>query len=176
VDRPPSNPDGPPAAEGDAADASGHDADDAGRTGEKAVLLGEIAVELKFVSRADLDRVLEERAKGSPMVGIGETLVFKKCITPRQLEVLLGEQARRLGAEGDRLFGQIAIDLGIVSSRAVKGALEEQKARTARGLHSPVGMILVERGLLSTADVERVLSIQVEKTLEITEDEDEEAP
>jgi len=147
---------------------------EAERTGEKAVLLGEIAVELKFVGRKALDRELEERVKSPSLVGIGETLVFRNLITRHQLDILLTEQARRLGAEGDRLFGQIAIDLGLVSSSAVQGALKEQKTRLAQSLQSPVGMILVERGFLSISDVERVLGIQVEKILEVTEEGDEE--
>ena len=129
-----------------------------------AVRLGEIAVELKFVSREDLATLLKVKREGTSFVGIGERMVFRKLITRPQLEILLTEQARRLGAEGDRLFGQIAIDLGLVSSRSVNDALEEQRTRCVGGLRTPIGMVLAEKGLLTTDDVERVLHIQVEQT------------
>jgi hypothetical protein len=130
----------------------------------RPVRLGEIAVELQFVSREDLDEVLAVKQEGTSFVGIGERLVFKKLITRPQLEILLTEQARRLGAESDRLFGQIAIDLGLVSSRSVDDALAEQRTRAESGIRTPIGMILAERGLLSTSDVEHVLHTQVERT------------
>ncbi|MHC4777132.1 MAG: hypothetical protein ACYTFG_01005 [Planctomycetota bacterium] len=128
----------------------------------KPVKLGEIAVEMQFVSREDLETLLNKKKEGTSFVGIGERLVFKGFITRPQLEILLSEQARRLGAEGDRLFGQIAIDLGLVSSCAVDNALQDQRDRKAKGLQTPIGMILVERELMTTTDVEQVLAMQVE--------------
>jgi hypothetical protein len=129
----------------------------------RPVRLGEIAVELKFLSPEELAAVLKVKREGTSFVGIGEQLVFKKLITRPQLEILLTEQARRLGAESDRLFGQIAIDLGLVSSRYVNSALQEQRTRSSGGLSTPIGMILAEKGLLTTADVERVLHAQLER-------------
>ena len=129
-----------------------------------SVRLGEIAVEMKLISRDDLDAFLEAKKHGTSFVGIGERLVFKGLITRPQLELLLTEQARRLGAEGDRLFGQIAIDEGVVSSSAVKSALEEQRERSAKGLKTPIGMILVERGILTISDVERVIASQIDRS------------
>ncbi|MHC4598147.1 MAG: hypothetical protein ACYS47_03995 [Planctomycetota bacterium] len=129
----------------------------------RPVRLGEIAVELNFISPEDLEGVLQVKREGTSFVGIGETMVFKKLITRDQLDALLTEQARRLGAESDRLFGQIAIDLGLVSSKSVDNALAEQRTRGMGGLRTPIGMILAERDLLSTSDVEHILHVQVER-------------
>jgi hypothetical protein len=135
----------------------------------RPALLGEIAVELNFLEAAALEALLHELEGRTSYIGIGETLVFRGHITRHQLDVLLTEQARRLGGEGDRLFGQLAIDEGLVSSNAVDRALSEQRRRRAEGMRSSLGTILIEWGLLDPSDVERILALQVERALKLSD-------
>ncbi|MHC5035941.1 MAG: serine/threonine protein kinase [Planctomycetota bacterium] len=126
-------------------------------------LLGEIAIELGYLRRDALEAFLREERTGTSFVGIGESLVFRGLLTPTQLEEVLTEQARRLGSRGEKLFGQIVIELGLASAKSVDMALMEQRRRQMHGMKIPVGMILVQQNVLTTSDIERVLGHQMKR-------------
>jgi hypothetical protein len=60
-------------------------------------------------------------------------------------------------SRADRLFGQIAMKLGIVTQKQLQDALEVQ--RFAAG-HKPLGLILIELKFVTPSDLERILDEQ----------------
>ncbi len=62
--------------------------------------------------------------------------------------------------ESDRLFGEIAIDLGFVSLSDVNKALEEQKVEEAIGVRKPIGAYLFIIGKIDKDQVRKIVTIQ----------------
>jgi hypothetical protein len=60
-------------------------------------------------------------------------------------------------SRADRLFGQIAMKLGVVTQQQLQDALEVQ--RFAQG-HKPLGLILIELKFVTPKDLERILEEQ----------------
>lgn len=65
--------------------------------------------------------------------------------------------AEKSRSRADRLFGQIAMKLGVVTQAQLQEALEVQ--RFAQG-HKPLGLILIELKFVSPRDLERILEEQ----------------
>ena len=59
--------------------------------------------------------------------------------------------------KSDKLFGQIAVALGIVKPEQVEDAVKFQAAQVKA---DPVGVILMDRGLISRDDLKRILEAQ----------------
>jgi hypothetical protein len=57
-------------------------------------------------------------------------------------------------------FGEIAVELGLVTASEVRKALEKQKGLRDQGIPRPVGLLLVEQGALRPTDVRTVLGKQ----------------
>ena len=57
-------------------------------------------------------------------------------------------------------FGDVAVELGLITPGGLGGALDEQRKSAAGKSQRPIGEILVERGLLTPEQVERVLREQ----------------
>ena len=65
--------------------------------------------------------------------------------------------AEKSRSRADRLFGQIAMKLGVVTQAQLQEALEVQ--RFAQG-HKPLGLILIELKFVAPRDLERILEEQ----------------
>ena len=60
----------------------------------------------------------------------------------------------------EKLFGEIGIDLGLLSREDVKAALEKQAAEEASGQKKLLGEYLLEANKLNSEQVEEILKIQ----------------
>jgi hypothetical protein len=93
---------------------------------------------------------------------IGEALIAKGYITRTQLDRALAIQKH----ESDRLVGQVLIDIGCVTVfellSVVSGQLAD-KLRSEAGITPPVGKVLLDAGLISTAQLEASLYYQERK-------------
>ncbi len=65
----------------------------------------------------------------------------------------------------DRLFGQIAVRLGIVTRKQLEEALELQRFATT---HKPLGVILIELKYVTEKDLERIVAAQQELVAQAT--------
>lgn len=59
--------------------------------------------------------------------------------------------------EERKLFGEIAVGMGYVTSQQVERALEVQRETEARGRKKLIGVILVELGFLNTQQILEIL-------------------
>lgn len=66
----------------------------------------------------------------------------------------------------DRLFGQIAVKLGMLTQTEVNEALREQRLLQARGHRIKLGRILLRRRQLKTAHIVKILDLQDKAALE----------
>ncbi|MHC5077442.1 MAG: protein kinase domain-containing protein [Planctomycetota bacterium] len=121
---------------------------------------GEVALDLGFLTQASLDTVLAHREEWAGAGGIGEVLLRRGYLTKAQVREVLNEQARRMGARGDRLLGQILVEKGLAPAPAVDRALVEQRRRLGQGKKALLGALLVEQGTLTQAQIEEALSLQ----------------
>jgi hypothetical protein len=138
-----------------------------------SLLLGRIAVEKGYLRPLDLDRCVRAQV-GDPlcrggrfMAPLGEILVSRGYLSDAQLGELLDEQRRRLdaplpgnGRVADALFGRQVVREGLASESAVNAALRLQAVMEEIGVGDVprLGQLLVERGVLAAADVERLLA------------------
>jgi hypothetical protein len=139
-----------------------------------SLLLGRIAVEKGYLQPRDLDRCVREQV-GDPlcrggrfMAPLGEILVSRGYLSDVQLGDVLDEQRRRLDAPSeagrveDALFGRRVVKERLASPAAVNAALRLQAVMEEIGIQTVprLGHLLVERGCLTEADVERLLARQ----------------
>ena len=139
-----------------------------------SLLLGRIAIEKGYLRPKDLDRCVRAQV-GDPlcrggrfMAPLGEILVSRGYLSDVQLGDILDEQRRRLDAPSeagrveDALFGRRVVKERLASPAAVNAALRLQAVMEEIGIQAVprLGHLLVERGCLTEADVERLLARQ----------------
>jgi len=67
-------------------------------------------------------------------------------------------------------FGEVAIKLGFITRRELKSALETQERRIHKGeKRHPIGMIMIEQGLIDTAQLIQILRYYEKKRATSTE-------
>jgi len=136
--------------------------------GSNELLLGRIAVDLGFASPQEVDECirLQQRTRRP----LGQILVEKGCLTRDQLDQIVREQQKKLDVldpvtqrrKEAILFGKLAIREGLVSSERMNECLAIQ-GRT--GETRPIGEILVERGYLSSRQVQDLLGKHCKKLM-----------
>jgi len=62
--------------------------------------------------------------------------------------------------EKERLFGEIAVDLGFIEHPEIDHALAEQRSHEGTSDRRQIGEYLLEKGLLTQAQIDEVLEIQ----------------
>lgn len=62
--------------------------------------------------------------------------------------------------EKERLFGEIAVDLGFINHPEIDNALSQQQAHEGTPDRKPIGEYLLEKGLLSESQISEILVIQ----------------
>lgn len=134
-------------------------------------LLGKLAVAFGFVTPDALEECVRHQkewpdGEQPPLLG---TLLLDKGYIERdelrdliefQKEKLSSADTRRIQRENDRMFGYLAIQLGLVSTDEIRGAVEEQIQMAKRGLRFRLGEILVKRTVLSSEKVAEILRRQ----------------
>ncbi|MBI3856940.1 MAG: hypothetical protein HY293_14730 [Planctomycetes bacterium] len=132
------------------------------------LLIGQIALELKLLSREQLQECINHQAGQVQAKPIGVLLVESGFLTPEQLTVVLEEQRRRLQEtlpyaptqRGAVAFGRLIVERGLVSQEHVNEALRAQQDLAERGIRKRLGELLVEAERLSPDAIPEVLKTQ----------------
>jgi len=128
------------------------------------LLLGRLAVRQRLVTEAQLREVVavQERDAGRR---VGELLVERFYLAPRDLERLLGNQRAAFGGSDESsngLLGRLLVEKGLATEYQVNGALRLQGRFLEAGIAPapPLGEILVRRGWLEREALATALQLQ----------------
>jgi hypothetical protein len=132
---------------------------------DQDLLFGKIAVQLGFCSAEQVDACLQAQSKSERPMSLGHHLVREGYLTDEQHSKVLAQQRKNLSQKapgtqapkGDLLFGRLAIREGFATEAQVNAALREQGRP---GEKRTLGQILVARGVLNSAQVEKILGRQ----------------
>lgn len=132
------------------------------------LLIGQIALELKFLTREQLQECIDHQAGRMQPKPIGTLLVESGFLTAEQLTVVVEEQKRRLQESlpyaptqrGAVAFGRLIVERGLVSQEHVNQALRAQQDLAERGVRKRLGELLVEAGHLEPDAVPDLLKSQ----------------
>jgi hypothetical protein len=108
---------------------------------------GEILIELKIISREQLDYALQQQQKEKGKY-LGEILIGMGIGQERINQALDRFQKRKP-------IGQVLLDLKILNSEQLKEVLEKQKQMVPR---KPLGVLLVQMGYITYEDLMKALS------------------
>ncbi|MBI4575368.1 MAG: SUMF1/EgtB/PvdO family nonheme iron enzyme [Planctomycetes bacterium] len=139
----------------------------------KDIILGEIAVEQRLVDREMVDECVGLQERGPSDRPLGAILVEKGYLSEAQLAHVLRLQKERLGQVDpltrerveDVIFGQLAVKREMLRLEDVHAALREQARLRAAGTRRRLGQILVDRAVLTAAQVEELLEFQCKRIL-----------
>ncbi len=108
---------------------------------------GEILIELKIISRDQLDHALQQQQKEKGKY-LGEILI-EMGISQERINQALDRFKKR------KPIGQVLLDLKILNSVQLKEVLEKQKQMVQR---KPLGVLLVQTGYITYEDLMLALS------------------
>lgn len=137
-------------------------------TKEYDILFGQIAVAMDFLTEDDVQRVADAQEKYKINEPIGELLVKEGLLSTKQLKELLEVQIDKLKEvdpgshekKEDFIFGKLILRNDLATEKDVNEALREQAKRAYQGQFQRLGSILVEMGVISNVDVQKILSLQ----------------
>ena len=112
--------------------------------------LGDLLLKEGLVTEEQLEAALEEQRGRDGYVPLGQVLVARKLITPRQLTLLLERADKR-----PRL-GELLLRHGAITQERLEEALRQQKVK-----HRPLGELLVRMGHITDEALRQALSIQL---------------
>jgi hypothetical protein len=132
------------------------------------LLVGQIALELKLLTREQLQECIDLQAGQVQAKPIGMLLVESGFLTQGQLTVVIEEQKRRLAESlpyaptqrGAVAFGRLIVERGLAKQEHVNEALRAQQDLADRGVRKRLGELLVEAGHLSAEAVPELLKVQ----------------
>jgi len=122
------------------------------------LLAGAIAVELGFVTQAQLDGCIREQDGALDPRPVGTLLMRKGHINADQLKQLLAEQKRRIDEFPETsLFGQLALQKGCITPRQLGEAIREQLRSKTKPL---LGEILLRKTYITRAQFAEIITSQ----------------
>ncbi len=132
------------------------------------VLFGKIAMQLGLLTREQIDAAVALQELEDKPRPLGEILVDKRYITQGELQKILEQQKFNLSKvdgvtqqkKEDILFGKVAIREGLATADEVNECLREQAKMESDGSVRRLGELMVERGILSTTQVQKILERQ----------------
>jgi hypothetical protein len=108
-----------------------------------------------------LKRQADAAQQGLPVPKFGEAAIALGFLRPAQVDALLRIQAIHRPAEHDTTFGAVAVRHGFITQAQLDQALAEQARLLEERHEAPLlGMILVEKDLLSEQQVKAILAVQ----------------
>ncbi|HLY11439.1 MAG TPA: hypothetical protein VKW04_19200 [Planctomycetota bacterium] len=137
-------------------------------TPRNRLLIGQIALDLRLLTREQLQQCVDLQAGQIQPKPIGALLVQNGFLSTDQLARVIEEQERRLqeplphspAAVGTVAFGRLVVERGHTLPEHVNEALRAQQDLADRGLRRRLGELLVEAGHLKAEIVPSVLKIQ----------------
>lgn len=132
------------------------------------LLIGQIALDLKFVTRDQLQDCINLQAGQVQPKPIGTLLMESGFLTLPQLTLVIEEQRRRMQESlphapqqrGEVAFGRLIVERGLVKQEHVNEALRAQQDLADRGIRKRLGELLVEAGHLEPDAIPGVLKTQ----------------
>lgn len=132
------------------------------------LLIGQIALDLRLVTKEQLQQSLDLQSGQSIPKPIGALLVQAGFMTEEQLQAVVAEQRRRLAdsapyapAKREEIsFGRLLVQGGHVSQERVNEALRAQQDLADRKIRKRLGELLVESGHLKFETVPVLLRLQ----------------
>jgi len=137
--------------------------------GVEEILFGRIAVRLGLVTQRQVDEAVALQETTHREWQIGKILMERGGLDEPGLLRVLETQRRNLKARGyyteetteNTLFGRIALRSRLINEAQLNEALRTQaKMDALSGVHMKLGEILVRKGAMGEADVQKILSIQ----------------
>lgn len=135
------------------------------------LLLGKIAVQSKLATQDQIDGCIKEQEKLKPPPSLGQLLLQKKVINPKQLEQLVKIQQERMQTTDPitkkrkeaEIFGKLVISKKLATPEKVNECLriQAQDPKDPRTL----GEVMVAKGYLKPEDVRSILGAQKKRTM-----------
>lgn len=131
------------------------------------VLFGQIAVDLGLLERPEVETFLERQRSAPTWRSLGLHLIEAGRLDDAQVHRILEEQSRRVGGpkSGGDMFGRLLVRMGLVGEAELRQVVADQELFRTRGYDFRLGQLLQNKGLLSAADLERVLNMQQKRIL-----------
>jgi hypothetical protein len=114
------------------------------------LLFGEFLVNRGVVTEDQILKALDYQRKNR--LPIGTVAIMEKFLSIKNVYVILNKQVEKPG----KMFGQIAVELGLITGEELLKILELQKEKNPN-----LGEILVEQGVLDKEQLFEVLNIYV---------------
>lgn len=132
------------------------------------VLFGKIAMQLGLLTKEQIDAAIAIQELEDKPRPLGEILVDKRYLTQQDLQKILEQQKANLSKvdnitqekKEDILFGKVAIREGLATADEVNECLREQAKIEANGSFKRLGELMIERGVLSAGQVQKILDRQ----------------
>lgn len=119
-------------------------------------LLGELLLQAKYISKRDLESVLEEQKRSGEK--IGGLLKRRGFLTDKELKTVLAFQRRQNAVKphvGKLLLGELLIAARQITRTQLDEALKKQ-----RHSNKKIGEILLEEGHVESQQIDRILKLQ----------------
>lgn len=128
--------------------------------------LARLAVDRGYLTASQLSDCFEHLRSGP--TGLEQFLTERGYLTPEELFELREEADRPAPLRRALLFAEIVRECGFATDAQVEEALRAKNELAASNVHRYVGEILVERQILSTAQVSQILARQGKVHLQCT--------
>ncbi len=125
-------------------------------------ILGKLALKHSLIKEEELKKAVSHCA-GSQNINeaLKKYFIAKKLISEKDIKRLNTAAKARILRQEDIRFGVIAINLGLINKSLVEMALDEQKKEITRKKKARrIGNILVEAGIISSAEKDMILREQ----------------
>jgi hypothetical protein len=130
--------------------------------------LGAIAVRMGFLSAAQLEDAVAFQERRGMQEHLGSILLMLEYLTPKTLAQVLAEQKRGIekvtrvdalptSRAAQRKFGDIAVELGLVTREHLEEAVRIQQGASPKPF---LGAVLLDLGRITTGDIARILACQ----------------
>jgi type II secretory ATPase GspE/PulE/Tfp pilus assembly ATPase PilB-like protein len=113
--------------------------------------LGELLVREGLVSESQLSEALQWQREQQSYVPLGQVLVRRKMLTPRQLKLMLDRSGKR------PKLGELLIRSRTISHEQLDHALGQQKK-----IGGPLGQVLIKLGYMTDDKLRQALSVQLD--------------
>ena len=134
-------------------------------------LLGMMAVEKRMLSEKQLIEVLNTKEFFEPDKSLEQIFLDKEYLTRHQIERLRQSLQDSLDVPEEenaavaKRFGDLALEQHMIDNDSLASVLSEQDVYHQRGLRVQIGQLFCKRGLLTIAQVKRILESQLKKAL-----------
>jgi hypothetical protein len=130
--------------------------------------LGAIAIKMGFLTQSQLEEAVAFQEKRGMQESLGSILLMLDYLSPKTLSQALNEQKKQISkhanvpslptsAAGQQQFGQLAVDMSLVTEEQLKEALRIQEASTPRPF---LGAVLLDLGYIGANAIPQILASQ----------------